>query len=168
MIAGVTDAPASRDQAFDRLIEANRQRLWGIAYGVLRSAPDAEDAIQETLICAWRAWSRVAVERVSDAWLLKICVNRCLDYRRWRLRRAAVRLLNDTLAGDDPALHDDMLDLDRAFQTLSRRQRTAVVLHKACGYSIDECAELMGCSRASVRTHYQRALTRLKKELSEP
>ena len=75
---------------------------------------------------------------------------------------------SDTPAGDDPALHGDMLDLDREFRRLSRRQRTAVVLHKGCGYTIDECAELMGCSRGSVRTHYQRGLTRLKKELSEP
>ena len=168
MIASVTDMPVGDDPAFDRLIDANRQRLWGIAYAVLRSTPDAEDAIQETLICAWRAWSRVPVERVTDAWLLKICVNRSIDYRRRRLRRSTVNLLSDTVAAVDPALHGGMLDLDRAFRKLSRRQRAAVVLHKARGYTIDECAELMGCSRASVRTHYERAIRRLRNDLSEP
>jgi RNA polymerase sigma factor (sigma-70 family) len=58
------------------------------------------------------------------------------------------------------------LDLDQAYARLSKRQRTVVSLHYGQGYRLSECADLMHCSLGAVASHLSRALTKLRKELS--
>ncbi len=57
------------------------------------------------------------------------------------------------------------LDLDRCYRRLSRQQRAVVTLHYQYGYTIDECATLIGCQPGTARSHLARALASLRKEL---
>ena len=91
----VTADPLSRaragdGQAFRELAESHRRELQVHCYRMLGSFQDAEDALQETLLAAWRGIGGFAEDRASlRTWLYKIATNRCLNARRAASRRPA-------------------------------------------------------------------------------
>ena len=101
----------------------------------------------------------------------RICVNQCLDRRRFlrfrgfRHDRGGDRIVQ-LAAPVDHQGSGERLDMARAYAILSPRQRTAVALRHHYGYSLEECAGLMACRVSSVRTHLSRGLATLRKELS--
>jgi RNA polymerase sigma-70 factor (ECF subfamily) len=161
-----TDAAGSR--AFEAIFEAEQRRLFSIALSILRDPADAQDAVQETGLLGWRRWRSLHDESKSAAWLARICVNLCLDRRRRLVRRMfvddAARELRETA---DAHLTDGgrYIDIHRAYTKLSIRQRAVITLHYQHGYTLTECAELMGCSAGSVSQHLARGLKRLRREL---
>ena len=155
------------ESSFDELLNAQRRRLYGIAYSILRDHADAEDALQEAMLKAWRAWGTVHTQEARAAWLVRICVNHCINRRRGlRLRGPSVAPCERHAAAVDPRFSGRLVDLDRSYRRLSPRQRAAIFLHYHYGYSIDECADLMRCSAGSVRTHLARAIASMRKEMT--
>lgn len=151
----------------ESLLKSEPQRLFGIAVTILRDAGEAEDAVQEALTTAWSRQATLRDPASARAWLTRICVNHCLSRRR-RLRSLP---LTFGAVRDKPLppwqFEGRLLDLDRAFTTLTIRQRTAVVLFYHHGYSIAECAALMACAPGSVRSHLARSLVKLRKEMTD-
>ena len=167
MAAAAEDATAA-PASFDALLDAERRRLYGIAYSILRDHGEAEDALQEALLKAWKAWHRVRVEGSRAAWLTRICVNHCINRRRGLRLRGLLHPVSDReSAPPDPRFAGRLVDLDRSYRRLSVRQRAAVFLHYHHGYSISECADLMGCGSGSVRTHLARAIASMREEMSD-
>ena len=158
--------PTRRSIDFDDVLREERSHLYGIAHAILRDPPLAEDAVQDALIRAWRSWDSLRDESARRAWLVRITVNQCINGRRTRLRHLVTGLTHAAAAPADPRLDGRLLDLDRGVTRLSPRQRAALVLHYHHGYSIDECADLMGCRPGSVRTHVARALDALRREMA--
>ena len=158
--------PTRRGLDFDDVLREERGHLYGVAHAILRDGPLAEDAVQDALVRAWRSWDSLRDESARRAWLVRITVNQCLNGRRTRLRRLVVELTHREAAAADPRLDGRLLDLDRGVLRLSPRQRAALVLHYHHGYSVDECADLMGCRPGSVRTHIARALDALRREMA--
>jgi RNA polymerase sigma-70 factor, ECF subfamily len=157
---------ADAEGSFDALLSAEARRLYGIAYSILRDHSEAEDALQEAMLKAWKSWDRVRDEAARPTWLARICVNHCINRRSWlRLRPGRAAHVDDA-ATPDPRFEGRMIDLDRSYRRLSPRQRAAIFLHYHHGYSIDECAELMSCGAGSVRTHLARALASMRKEMA--
>jgi RNA polymerase sigma factor (sigma-70 family) len=159
------DPPAeTQRQHFEAVVRSERGPLFAVAFSILRDAHEAEDAVQDTLETAWRAWGSLREQKRAHAWLTRICVRRCIGIRRKLLRRVFLR------EGDDRAQASDRFDagdpdLDRAFRQLTPRQRAIVTLHYRQGYSLDESASLMGCRSGTARSHLSRALRTLRKEL---
>ena len=97
-------------------------------------------------------------------------MNLCLDRRRRLLRRILVDdAARELREAADEHLTDGgrTLDIDRAYTKLSIRQRAVITLHYQHGYTLAECAELMGCSAGSVSQHLARGLKRLRRELTD-
>jgi RNA polymerase sigma factor (sigma-70 family) len=161
------DASVRRHE-FEGAVRLETARLLGLAFSILRDAGEAEDAVQETMVNAWRAWESLADPDRRGAWLMRICVNQCLRSRR----RASRWLLwaDRSADGIDPAapldLDESDLDIDGAVRRLTLHQRTVITLHYHYGYSLDECAGLMGCRPGTVRSHLARALTTLRREIT--
>jgi RNA polymerase sigma-70 factor (ECF subfamily) len=160
------DPVDARDpQAFEVVARGEARRLFGIAYTILREPTEAEDAVQDVMVRAWRAWHRTNGFGDQGPWLTRICINRCLSHRiRLRLRRTRETEL-DAQAGAGGASQSDP-DLARAFDALTSRQRAVILLHYYSGYSLDKCAELMGCRPGTARSHLHRALTALREVMS--
>ncbi len=152
-------APAN--DRFETVVRAETGRLFGVAYSILRDVQEAEDAVQETMELAWRSWDRLRDPPKRVAWLRRICIRRCLRVHQSLLRR--------TWLADRPhpmeAPDDHDLDLDRSFRSLSRQQRAVVALHYQYGYTLDECADLIGCRPGTARSHLARALRSLREGL---
>ena len=155
------------DPAFDAMMSSQRGRLYGIAYSILHDAGLAEDALQDSMVKAWRSWDQLRDENARNAWLTQITVRQCINRRKfWKLRAAVPLSENRDHAALDPRLSGRLVDLDKCYARLSTKQRAAIFLHYHFGYSIEECAPLMGCSPGSVRTHLHRAIQSLRKGMS--
>jgi RNA polymerase sigma-70 factor (ECF subfamily) len=156
-----------RRAALERLVSTQQRRLFHIALAILRDPGEAEDAVQESFLLAWRRWDAVRDEDKRAGWLTTLCVRHCLrrrrGLRRWTLGQADVSVP----AAEHPRFQGRLLDLDRAQAQLSPQQRAALVLSYHHGYSADQCAELMGLSPGTVRSHLARALATLRREMSD-
>jgi RNA polymerase sigma factor (sigma-70 family) len=162
-----TPRAADAEASFDALLNVERRRLYGIAYSILRDHAEAEDALQDAMFKAWKSWNSLRNEDARSTWLIRICVNHCINRRKGlRLLGFATAPRHEDAAAADPRFEGRLVDLDRSYRKLSPKQRAAVFLHYHHGYSIDECADLMTCGAGSVRTHLARALASMRKEMT--
>jgi RNA polymerase sigma-70 factor (ECF subfamily) len=157
------EQPARVAPGFEAAVHAESGRLFAVAYSILRHPHEAEDAVQETMELAWRSWDALRDPSKRGAWLRQICVRRAIRSRRRLLPRL---WLAETGTAHRQAPEDPDLDLDRGYRRLTRPQRAVVTLHYEYGYSIDECAALIGCQPGTARSHLARALASLRKELN--
>ncbi|MBJ7593327.1 MAG: sigma-70 family RNA polymerase sigma factor [Candidatus Dormibacteraeota bacterium] len=171
-------APVMADQSlggdagadFESIFRREERRLFGIAFSILRDPLEAEEALQETSLRAWRSWGRLAQPDRAGAWLTTICVRHCVSQRRsLRVMRWRNTPDNPRLAAATDHLRYDgrYVDLDRAYGTLSTRQRAVITLHYQHGHSVAACAAIMGCSTGTATSHLSRALSKLRKELGD-
>ncbi|MFC4010193.1 sigma-70 family RNA polymerase sigma factor [Nonomuraea purpurea] len=161
------DTQAELAQRFDR----SRGRLRDVAYRMLGSADEAEDAVQE----AWLRASRAGAEGVTNlnAWLTKIVSRICLDMLRSQRRRGeefADLAELDKLAPPDPAtdpadeavLADSVgLALLVVLDTLAPAERVAFVLHDLFAVPFEEIAEIVERSTAATKKLASRARQRV-------
>lgn len=154
-------------EALGWLVASQQRRLFHIALAILRDRGEAEDAVQESFLIAWRRWDTVREEEKRASWMTTICVHHCIR-KRSGMRRWTVGVSDDSRAAPEHIRFEGrMLDLDRAQAKLSPQQRAALVLSYHHGYSADQCAALMGLSAGTVRSHLARALATLRKEMSD-
>jgi RNA polymerase sigma factor (sigma-70 family) len=157
------DRPAREAPGFEAAVHAESGRLFAVAYSILRDPQEAEDAVQETMELAWRSWDALRDPSKRSAWLRQICVRRAIRSRRRLLPRLWLADTSD-LHGQPP--QDPDTDLDAGYRRLSHQQRAVVTLHYEYGYTLDECAALIGCQPGTARSHLARALASLRKELN--
>lgn len=138
----------------------------------LTGDPDlAKDLVQEVLIRVSGRWQEIGELDRPEAYIRKMVVNEYLSWRRqsWRLIPSGV---SSHLTGrPSPDLADGYIErqaLLAELAKLSGRQRTALVLRYYEGYSDEEIAEVMGCTRSTVRGHVFKALAALRVELEQP
>jgi RNA polymerase sigma factor (sigma-70 family) len=165
----ISAGDALGERTFEAVAVPDARRLFTLALSILRDDGEAEDAVQETLLKAWRSWESVSRMEKPSAWLTRVCVNHCISRRRLLRSRGWPPLTlmeDDALAGMARA-DADLLDMERAYRRLSIKQRAAITLNYRHGYSVDECAVFMGCRPGTVRTHVARGLATLRKELGD-
>jgi RNA polymerase sigma-70 factor, ECF subfamily len=165
------------EQAFMRLLEPHRQALHVHCYRLLGSLHDADDALQETTLRAWRALDRYEARAPFRAWLYRIATNVC--FRALEHRATAPELLDPLEAEIASYLQpypDRLLEheveeresLGLAFvsvmQLLPPRQRAALVLRDVLDWPAREVADLLGDSVASVNSALQRARATVDRE----
>ena len=181
-----TAQPATTDA-----LEQYRRELTGYCYRMLGSAFDAEDAVQETMVRAWRSLDRFEGRSALKSWLYRIATNVCFDALAGRERRArpmdlgpAQEPLFENLAElpevtwitplptpDELAEQRESLRLAfvAALQHLPPKQRAALILCEVLKWQASEAAELLETSVASVNSALQRARATLAKaDIREP
>jgi RNA polymerase sigma-70 factor, ECF subfamily len=145
--------------AFERLAAASIDRLYAVAYRVLRDAAAAEDAVQDCLVRAWRDVRGLRDVDRWDAWMYRLLRNACHDEQRRRQRRpVTVGMLSIDAVddGDDIARIDTRDQVARGFLHLSVEHRMALALHYHLGLGAPEIARLLDIPEgtATSRIHY--------------
>ena len=182
---------ATAQTATSDALEQYRRELTGYCYRMLGSAFDAEDAVQETMVRAWRSLDRFEGRSALKSWLYRIATNVCFDALAGRERRArpmdlgpAQEPLFENLAElpevtwitplptpDELAEQRESLRLAfvAALQHLPPKQRAALILCEVLRWQAAEAAELLDTSVQSVNSALQRARATLAKaDLAEP
>ncbi len=162
-------APVGRRVGVDEL-EAERATLVRYCQRILGSAADAEDAVQETLVRAWRRLDGFECRTSVRAWLRRIATNVCLDMLRGPSRRTvaidlgptslAAGVLADVRSPDPSISAESKESVERAFVTtlqhLPARQRAVLILHDVLRWRAREIAELLDTTDAAVNSALQR------------
>jgi RNA polymerase sigma-70 factor (ECF subfamily) len=152
---------AARDgdhEAFEVLASGAADRLYAIARLILRDVDLAQDAVQETLVHAWRSLPSLRDPDRFDAWLHRLLVNVCTDLIRSRTRlRTTVGLIDlDRPCADETTDVADRDQLERGFRRLRPEQRAVVVLRYYVGLSLPEVSTTLHIpiGTAKSRLHY--------------
>jgi RNA polymerase sigma-70 factor, ECF subfamily len=165
-------------------LEEHRAALTAYAYRMLGSPFEAEDAVQEASIRAWRSWERFEGRAAVKSWLYKITTNVCLDMLGSRERRARpmdlgpsgapvfenlrelpeVTWIEPTPDPADAAIASESIKLAfvAALQHLPPKQRAVLILCEVLRWQATEAAELLETSVASVNSALQRARATLE------
>jgi RNA polymerase sigma-70 factor (TIGR02960 family) len=192
----VARAVQGDEAAFRELTEPHRRELHVHCYRILGSMQDAEDAVQETMLRAWRGLPSFEGRASLRSWLYRIASNRCLDTLRDARRRpqapetpfqppAPTRLteltwlepypdfllegLADLAPGPD-ARYETREAIELAFiaalQVLPPRQRAALILRDVLGFQTREVADILDSTEDSVKGILKRARTTLEQALA--
>jgi RNA polymerase sigma-70 factor, ECF subfamily len=160
-------------EAFGVLVARHQERCTRLAVHILGSREDAEDAVQETFLRAYRSLASYQERDRFTAWLVRILVNQCRTSLA-RQRRRAVEVPDWDWATAPGGIEEHPADraalreeLDRALATLEPAQREAVVLKFAEELSYDEIATATGVSVSALKMRVQRACRRLRALLQE-
>jgi RNA polymerase sigma-70 factor (TIGR02960 family) len=171
--------------AFASLTERHRRELHVHCYRMLASFDEAEDAVQETFLKAWRGRSGFDGGSQFRAWLYRIATNVCLDMLRRSSRRTAASshaevpwlqpypdlLLEAATPGDEQpeavAISRETISLAflAALQVLPPRQRAALIARDVLGWPASETASALGTSVAAANSALQRARTTMQSHL---
>jgi len=167
-VALVERARAGDEEAFASLARGAGDRLLAIAYRILRDLGLAEDAVQQTLVLAWRELPSLRDPDRFDAWLHRLLVHACYrESRRERRWAANVRVLSI----EEPARSNDYVSvverdqLERGFRRLPAEQRTVFVFHHHLGLTHLEIAEQLGIPLGTVKSRLHYATNTLRAAL---
>ena len=132
---------------------------------------DAEDVCQDAFAKAYVALGRFRGDSSIETWFYRILVRQAYNYRRWRAVRERWNAVWNEEPPDpapagpgDPGLRRRIAE---ALSQLTRRQREAFVLVHLEGFTVSECAALLGKPIGTVKSHLHRALKSLRSELSD-
>ena len=179
-------AIAGNESAFATLTERHRRELHVHCYRMLASFDDADDAVQETFLRAWRSRDRFEGAHLFRAWLFRIATNVCLDMLRRSARQVTKmqsfaevpwlqpypdRLLDEVAPSDDEpdavAVERETIELAflAAMQLLPPTQRAAFIVRDVLGWPARETASLLETSVAAANSAVQRARATMKEHL---
>src|SRR2546423_54871 len=186
-MAVVPDASLTAPEDLEGRLEQHRAELVAYCYRMLASPFEAEDAVQETMLRAWRNYDRFEGRAAFRSWLHPIATNGCLDMLTGRERRARPMGMSPAQAPVEANLHtlpettwiqpipDALVSADAdpaevtearetirlafvaALQHLPARQRAALILCEVLRWKASEAAELLETSVASINSALQRA-----------
>ena len=161
-VRSVTTArlPESFTAAFPGLYTA----AYRAAFRLLGNRAEAEDAAQEACARACLRWNRLTRNGSATPWVVRVATNLAIDQYRRRQRAQAE-------TGSAPRAVDSAdsrrLDLHRALETLTDRQRDVVVLRYVADLSEAQTAAALGCAPGTVKSHATRGLAALRAALAE-
>jgi RNA polymerase sigma-70 factor (ECF subfamily) len=185
--------PTREGDDFTRLVQPYLAGLGAHCYRMLGSSHDADDALQDALLRAWRGFHGFDASRALQPWLYKVATNACLDAIAKRSRRKLPSGPGETHGGPEPAWIEPYADqrlglpdgyaspdaryeqreaVELAFvaalQHVTPRQRAVLILRDVLGFSANETAELVDTSPASVNSAVRRARQTVEKRLPVP
>jgi RNA polymerase sigma-70 factor (ECF subfamily) len=156
--------------AFDDLYRAHAARLYNVAWRLLGNGADAEDALQEVFLQAFKKVSSFKGDATLGTWLYRLATNLCLDRLRSRAGRESKRTesIDDLPGSQGPtavATRDrtlTRLDLERAIAQLPDGARAAFVLHDVEGFDHREVGAILGVSEGTSKSQVHKARMKLR------
>jgi RNA polymerase sigma-70 factor (ECF subfamily) len=153
--------------AFEALLQPLTEPGFRLALSMLADWHEAEDAVQDASVHAWRRIHQLRGDRQAlRSWFLAIVANQCRRRRRLRwssvVRSDELHILGDQRPVD---ISEDVSDLRQALRRLKPEDRSVLLLHYALDMPIEEVADVLGLRPAGARSRLYRALGKLRDHL---
>lgn len=155
----VSHAQRGDEDAFAALVRPHLEMSFRVAFLIAGSAADAEDAVQDALVKAWRALGRFRAGEPFRPWFLRIAANEARSRRRSARRRAALAL---RVAAEPRGEVPETSGLVEALAELPDGARTVLVCRYVLGLSEQETAAALDVAPGTVKSRTSRALDRLR------
>ena len=176
-LALIQRSKAGDTDAFERLMIATQQKVASIAYRLLGSREDAEDAAQEVFLRVYKNLRRFDESKAFHPWLYRIVVNVCRDIaKRERKRGYQTVSLDEELENEliEQSASPQNIEewamvrqqkalIEMAVARLPYKERTAFILRDFEGLSTEEVAKVLGVRTATVRVHISSARARVRR-----
>ena len=154
---------------FDTFFVVHARRLRLALWLITRDLDEAEELAQEAFLRVFERWDEVRTMDRPEGYLFRTGSNLARNRRRHlaMAMRRAVHLEARSVAYDDFGRVEGDDRIERALETLSRRQRTSLVLVDLLGLDSDEAAAAMGIKSSTVRVHLTRARAALRERMED-
>jgi len=160
--------------AFEQLVAEYGDRVFGIALRITGSPSDAEDAMQDAFLSAYRAWPQFRAESSPTTWLYRIAVNAALQRARTRDDHLVERdeelaqIVDWTADAESATVRAELhAQIEQAIALLPEVLRVTLVLRDLEGLSTAEAATVLDVSEAAVKSRLHRARAVLRRHLQE-
>lgn len=175
----VRRAQSGESSAFNILVRKYRNRVMKVSMRYTRNRADAEDAVQETFLKAYRGLPAFRGEAAFYSWLHRIAINSAKNACLLRISKSMLAIeignwgetletfgLKDLDTPENLALADEIFDaVNGAIDSLCEEQRTAIALRELQGLSYSQVATAMGCPVGTVRSRVFRARETIDRQL---
>jgi len=178
----------NNSRAMDLFLESVERRAFRMAQIATKNSEDALDIVQDTMLrmvsryrnkpeVEWKPlFYRILISRIRDWYRRRKVRNRCRAWLQFNRKNDETRNTDPIESLPDPASQNpaeriignqSLAAVDKALQDLPPRQRQAFLLRAWEGLTVRQAAAVMKCSKGSVKTHYARALLKLRELLEE-
>lgn len=154
---------------FAREIQARKEKYYRIAYTYVKNEHDALDIVGETVYRGLKNLHSLKSPEYLDTWLTRILFNVAIDFLRGRSRLVSCEdaVLEVVAVPEKALVPEDSMDLFRALDALSERDRTCVTLRYFEEYTFLDIAEVLQEPESTVKSRLYRALRKMRKFLEE-
>lgn len=156
---------------FNELVDQHSREIFAYLWRMMRDSQDAEDALQETFIRAFRGFPRLEDDSNLRAWLYKIATNVAYTQLKKRNRQASRTIdlteFTPIAASDNLERRDLMEAVLQAVEQLPHKQQAALMLRNYQGFSYEEIGTALDCSPEAARANVYQAVKKLRHQFSE-
>ncbi|SFC76947.1 sigma-70 family RNA polymerase sigma factor [Clostridium uliginosum] len=160
----VSKAKRGDKEAFLALIDENRLNLYSVARGIIKDKEDIEDALQNTVICAFEKINSLKKDEYFRTWIIRILINECNAILRKSKRVISLDENNNIEICSDSY---ENMDLTRAINSLGEELRVTTVLFYFEDMCLKDIAKLLKIPEGTVRSRLTRARTKLREVMVE-
>ncbi|HLI86191.1 MAG TPA: sigma-70 family RNA polymerase sigma factor [Bryobacteraceae bacterium] len=152
----------------NRFISENLRRIFGQIHRLVRNVEDAQDLTQEAFIKAFQRQDQLKDEQKAAHWLSRIAHNTAIDFLRRNGRNTFCEIEAAPEGRSESPEHlllrsEQRNYLEDGLRLLSERERAALLLRDVEGLPAEEVARLLGCSKATVRSHIANARVKFRR-----
>ncbi len=160
----ITKAKNGDSAAFGKLYTQYAEQLYRFALYTLKNSHDAEDAVQNAAVIAYRKIRDLKKDGSFKSWFFKILYTECMKTAGEKSRRREIPLEDMSVYEEQPA-EECAFDIPLLLSSLSEKEKAVVVLAVFEDYNSKEIASVLGMKAGSVRSILSRSLAKLRKQI---
>lgn len=157
----VEKAKNGNAQAFNELIEENKLKMYKTARAILKNEEDICDAIQETLISAYKNINKLQENKYFSTWIIRILINKCYDIIS---KNKKIENFTDISAAEEVKVYDNYDSesiVNKVLNEIDEELKVVTVLYYYDGFSVKEISEMLKIPEGTVKSRLSRARDKL-------
>lgn len=158
----IKKAKKGNEEAFFKLIEDNKVSLYKAAKAILNNDDDIADAIQETVIAAYKNIKSLKNDAYFKTWLTKILINKCKDIIA---KNKDVIALDDYLEEGYTQEFLSKFEIEDMLTSLSKEQKLVISLYYISQFNTREISEILKESEGTIKSRLSRARNKIRKSM---
>lgn len=161
----VEDAKLGDKEAFNKLIEENKLKMYKVAKSILKNEDDVCDAIQNALMSAYTNLNKLQNNQYFSTWIVRILINKCYDIAKENQKRYSNVIDIEEYNTDEGVRTYDNYNSDSIIENvlskIDEELKTITVLYYYNDYSVTEIARILDIPEGTVKSRLSRARTKI-------